>query len=376
MDSIRLFAAFVPTTCLCGVLTGYFTAENRIGTLCFIQVLEQILCMVITILALSRHPESDPGKACQCILLGSGLSGCMTLICLIILRIRERHPSGPNIRIGQKLAGTAVPLATADVLKAGINTVENLMVPKRLALNTSVVNPLAAFGTISAMVFPILMFPACILFGLAEILIPELARCSAAGKHRRARYLVKKSLRISLLYGAFLCGLMYLLADDLCIAFYKSTEAASQLKRYALLIPMLYCDAITDAMTKGLGQQKICVRYNILTASMDVLFLYLLLPAYGMEGYFFSFLITHLVNFLLSLRRLLRITSLSLPIHIPLLTLFAMIAAIQLCHGLPSPVSRSLVYIAILWSLLTLMGLIRCEDLQVTFSLKNIKRPA
>jgi len=375
LDAIRLFAAFVPTTCLCGVLSGYFTAANRIGTLCAIQVCEQLLCMVITMLALSATPGADPSKACQCILLGSGLGGCMTLVCLIVLRIREGQP-GPNIPVGRKLAGTAVPLAVADVLKAGINTAENLMVPKRLRMNTSVGDPLAAFGTVSAMVFPILMFPACILYGLAEILIPELARCSAAGSHRRARHLVRKSLRISLLYGAFLCGLMYLLAEDLCITFYKSSEAAQQLKRYALLIPMLYCDAITDAMTKGLGQQKICVRYNILTSAMDVLFLYLLLPNYGMEGYFFSFLITHLVNFLLSLGRLLHITGVTIPLRIPLMTLSAMAASIHLCKGLPSATSRSMAYTALLGSLFALLGLLRREDLQGFLFPEKRKRPA
>ena len=82
----------------------------------------------------------------------------------------------------------------------------------------------------------------------------------------------------------------------------------------------LYCDAITDAMTKGLGQQKICVRYNILTSAMDVALLFLLLPVFGMKGYFFSFLITHLLNFALSLRRLCIITGYRIPFAVPAFT--------------------------------------------------------
>ena len=64
-----------------------------------------------------------------------------------------------------------------------------------------------------------------------------------------------------------------------------------QMRCYALLIPMLYCDAIVDAMIKGMGQQTASVRYNIVTNLLDVVFLYLLLPEYGMRGYFVSFLI-------------------------------------------------------------------------------------
>ena len=37
----------------------------------------------------------------------------------------------------------------------------------------AVQDPLAAFGLASGMVFPVLMFPACILYALAELLIPE-----------------------------------------------------------------------------------------------------------------------------------------------------------------------------------------------------------
>ena len=31
VPALRLLAAFLPATCLCAVMTGYFTAENRIG---------------------------------------------------------------------------------------------------------------------------------------------------------------------------------------------------------------------------------------------------------------------------------------------------------------------------------------------------------
>jgi stage V sporulation protein B len=88
---------------------------------------------------------------------------------------------------------------------------------------------------------------------------------------------------------------------------YQNPDAGTWLRRFSLMVPMLYCDAITDAMTKGLGQQKACVRYNIITSSMDVVLLFILLPRYGMGGYFISFLVTHALNFFLSLRKVLQI---------------------------------------------------------------------
>ena len=362
IPALHLLAAFLPVSCLCSVMTGFFTAANRIGTLAAVEVAEQLCSMAITLLALGLWAGNDPGRACLCVVLGSGLGSVVTLCCLLVLRLRQKEPAGPRIPVARRLSQAAVPLAVADVLKSGISTMENLMVPKRLSLCDGIANPLAAFGLLSGMVFPVLMFPACILYGLAELLIPELARCAAAGSRERIHYLVKKSLRLAMLYGFFFGGLLFLMAQPLCAKLYDSEEAGGLLKWYTLLVPMLYCDAITDAMTKGLGQQKACVRYNILTNTLDVVLLYVLLPRYGMAGYFASFLLTHALNFCLSLGRLLKITGLKLPLRWPVLTALAtLISAAIGRFAAPKLVCPA--FCLLLFSALYLLKVVSREDL-------------
>ena len=363
LPALRLYAAFLPVVCLCGVMTGYFTAANRIGTLAAVEVAEQLCSMALTISLLTLWAGHDPVRACLCVILGSSLGACLTMICLVILRLKEHPSKGPRILVRSRLMETALPLAVADDLKSGITTAENLMVPKRLALNTAVDSPLAAFGLVSGMVFPVVMFPAAILFGLTELLIPELARCSAAGSQTRIHYLMHKGLRVAMIYGIFFGGLLFLISERLCLALYGSTEAAGFLRAYSLLIPMLYSDILTDAMTKGLGQQKICVRYNILTSFLDVVFLYLLLPGYGMVGYYVSFLITHLLNFMLSLRRLLKITNQSIPFHTPALAISAMLFAVWAAAHVSNTIIGGICYGLILFSLLFLFKILNREDL-------------
>ena len=256
VGSLRLFAAFLPVNCLTGVLVGYFTGANRIRTLAAVEVAEQLCTMVCTVALLSLWADHDPERSCQAVVLGSALGSCLTLCCLVILRLLQHPVTNPQIPIGKRLAHTAIPLALADDLRTGITTVENLMVPRRLALYGGVISPLAAFGMVCGMVFPILTFPMAFLFGLTELLVPELARCRAAGSQLRVEYLVQKSLRLALLYGSFCGGILYLNADDLCIRLYQNPEAGEYLRWFSLLAVMLYCDAVTDAMIKGLGQQK------------------------------------------------------------------------------------------------------------------------
>ena len=364
IEALRLFAAFLPVTCLCAVMTGYFTGANRIGTLAAVEVAEQLCSMCLTLGTLALFAGNDPVRACLCVIFGSAAGSVLTLTCLVILRLRERTPSGPRIPVRTRLIQTAFPLAVADDLKIGINTAENLMVPKRLALNASVSNPLAAFGLVSGMVFPVIMFPAAILFGLTELLIPELARCSAADSQARIHYLVRKALRVALIYGITMGGLLFLLSDTLCSRLYGSLDAAAYMRAYALLIPMLYCDIITDAMTKGLGQQKVCVRYNIFTSLLDVIFLYILLPRYGMDGYFISFLVTHIINFILSLRRLLKITIGTIPMYVPCLTASAMVFGLWASSHSSNDFFSAICFLPILTSLLFLFKVLQAEDVR------------
>ncbi len=368
LDAVRLFAAFLPVSCFVGVMVGYFTAANRIATLAAVEVAEQLCAMAVTALALLYWAGHDPGRACQSVVLGSCVGSLLTLSCLILLRLREGAKTGERISVGCRLRETALPLAVADDLKVGINTVENLMVPKRLALFTG--NALAQFGMVSGMVFPVLMFPASILYALADLLIPEMARCSAAG----IRYLARRSLRVALFYGVGCGGVLFVLADVLCLRLYQSHLAGQYLAAYALLAPMLYCDAIIDAINKGLGLQKICVRINIFTAALDVLGLYLLLPKWGMQGYFLSFLVTHLINAGLSLGLLLKRTGLRVRLHIPILTVFAMLSACSLAATMPHPAAKVAVFLLLSYSILALFGVTGREDLRWLMGLTGLQK--
>lgn len=373
LSAIRLLASFLPVNCLCGVMVGYFTGVNRIGTLAAVEVIEQLLSMVATVLLLTFWAGSNAAKSCHAVIMGSGFGACFTLTLLLVIKVREENLPGKRISIKRKLCETAVPLAIADNIKAGISTTENLMVPKRLALYPRESTPLAAFGMVCGMVFPVLMFPAAILFGLAELLIPEMARCNAAGSTKRIRHLTERSLLLALLYGCLCGGVLFLSADSLCSRLFNTPEAAPHLRRFALLAPMLYSDAIVDAMTKGLGQQKICVRYNILTSAMDVALLFILLPSYGMNGYFISFFVTHLINFLLSIRLLFKLTGKTIHLYTVAFSFIAVLCGTWVGFLLPKKL-QVLGFIFFFTAVLTLLRVVKREDFRWIVGLMHIKR--
>ncbi len=46
--ALRLFSCFLPINCLCALMTGFFTGQNRIGTLAVVEVAEQLFSMTVT----------------------------------------------------------------------------------------------------------------------------------------------------------------------------------------------------------------------------------------------------------------------------------------------------------------------------------------
>ena len=307
LGALRTWAVFLPVICLSGVMAGYFTAANRIGVLAAVEVGEQLCSFGVTAICLHLTVPGDRAGNCRAVVMGSCSGAVAMLACLMILYVRSPSEGESRIPVMRPILRCALPLAVADDLRSGISAVENLMVPRRLALYAGLTNPLAAFGRVSGMVFPVMMFPAAILSSLGEVLIPELARCAAVGSRNRIRYLVRRNLRAALIYGLCCGGLLFLLSDAICDRIYPGEEISHLLRQFAMLVPMLYCDLIADAMTKGLGQQAASARYSIISNILDVGLLFVLLPRFGMEGYFFSFALTHGVNFALSLRRILLI---------------------------------------------------------------------
>lgn len=304
---IRIAALFLPIQCLNGVMAGYFTGAKRISSLALVEILEQALSISITILLIHFSSVPDTIKYIQTVFIGNGFGATFSLLVLCILRIWEGTPGSPKIPVAERITDLALPLAAADDLRTGISTLESMIIPKRLTLYPGSITPLADYGMICGMVFPILTFPMAILFGITELMVPELAQCKAAGNEIRIEYLVKRSLKIACLYGVFCASILFISAEKLCLTLYQSTDSGHYLRLFSPLTIMLYTDMVIDAMIKGLGQQKFSVLVNIITNTLDVLLLYLMLPHYGIYGYFFSFTLTHGINFLLSLGRLIKI---------------------------------------------------------------------
>ncbi len=359
--SLRIMGFFLPVSCLCSVMTGYFTAAGKIRQLVWVEIGERIVYISLTVALLQFWAGNDLKKACCAIVLGSCASGVFSLCAMGMMCLRSLpKPCGnQKIPVAKRMLHQCIPLALGDYVRSALSTTEQMLIPRGLAQHGgSVETSMAAYGTIHGMVFPVILFPTAFLSALIDLLIPELSQSRIRGRDERIHALTDHCFRMGALFAFTCAGIMHLFAGSLGTALYRSEQAGFYISLFAPLVTILYLDSITDGLLKGLGQQVHSVRYNTLTSAMDVIGLLVLLPRFGIAGYFISFTVTHFLNFILSIARLLKVTSYRLP------ALFCV--KLVLCFGVsvlltrPFPWSFPILFFA----LLLLVRAVCKEDLQ------------
>lgn len=306
--SLRLLGLTLPLSCLSMILSGCFTACGQVRTLVAVEVGDKAATVVLTMLLLQQGIAGDLAHACAAIVGGNALAAVGSVAVLLGLLRRwlgKLDGGGAMPDMGRRLLGIAGPVAVSDYLRSGLGTLEQFLIPWGLGrFGGSHTQAMADYGVIHGMVFPVLMFPCTVLYAVADVLVPELARCRAEDNQRRIRHVAGRCLRQGFLYAAAVAALLWLLAMPLGQLLYRTDDAGRYLRLFAPAVVMLYLDCLVDGMHKGLGQQVYTVRVNTLTSILDVALLYLLLPRWGIAGYYVSFWVSHGVNFYLSIRRL------------------------------------------------------------------------
>ncbi len=315
--SLRLSAYSLPFIPLAAVFSGYFTAVGRVWKSALSQLAEQLVRITLVTLLLRAAPAQDVEKTCAAVVLGglgAELFSCLFYLALYLLDIRRRFSHGEvGARLPRRLVGVAVPLALSAYARVALSTLQHLLVPRGLrASGLTAEAALSGYGIVHGMVFPIVTFPACILYSLAELLVPTLTEAQMSGSPERVAAAVNRLLEKCLLFSLGTAAILFSGAPLLAQAVYHSAEAGGYIRVFACLVPVMYLDTVTDGCLKGLGEQLWSMCVNVADSALSVALVLLLLPRYALEGYLAILFGTELFNFALSVYRLRQVARLRL----------------------------------------------------------------
>lgn len=310
--SLRILALGLPFISLSSVLSGYFTACERVWKPALVHLLEQLCSVGLVALFLSRAGAGDIEESCAAVTAGltcaDALSFLMMAAAYAADRRAHRGGGGRGARLPRRMLNVALPLAASAYARSALASLEQLLVPRGLrSSGLSADAALAGYGVIQGMVMPVIGFPSCFLAALAELIVPRLTAAQMQGDRARIARTVRSLLLCTAAFSCACGALLFLFAAPLGERIYGSAEAGRWIRRLAPLAPIMYADMVTDGCLKGLGEHLWSMGVNILDSALGVVLVWMLLPRGALDAYLGILYFGECLNFALSLGRLLRV---------------------------------------------------------------------
>lgn len=316
--SLKLLAVGMPFAGVSACIKGYFYAVGKLIRPAAAQAAELVIQVSIIVYILDYFMQGGPEYACASIAVGTSISELASCMCSLTLYWFELRNNDSRIseifyqqRILKKLLYISLPVSMSSLVRTGLKTLENIMVPVGFVkYGFSRKTAVEEYGRIHGMVMPVLMFPSSVIIAFSTLLIPEISEANALKQKNKVDYSVKRALQLTCIMSILIAGLFASFSEEFGMAIYDSAECGYLMKALAPLVPLIYLDIVVDELLKALNQQVSALRYNIVDAAIKIILLYCILPVKGVEGLILVFYAGSIFNTSISLRRLLKITGL------------------------------------------------------------------
>ena len=203
-----------------------------------------------------------------------------------------------------------LPVTANACLRFGLSAAENALIPAGLQQSgLSSADALSQYGVICGMTMPVLMFPTVLVLPFASLIISEIADERVCCHVRSVRHITERMVSAALRYSVPVTFIFIFYGAPLCRILFKNDDAGRFLVMLAPVIPFMYLDSVVDSILKGLNEQTSYFIFNAIDSVIRVLLTVILLPFMGILGAASVIIVSELLNTLMSLMRLLKITS-------------------------------------------------------------------
>ena len=336
VTSLKFLALSLTPIAISSALSGYFTAVRRVTKSALASVFEQAVKIFLTIYGLMIFAPRGIEYACLSVVGGASLAefGSFFLSFCMYLYDRHRHlhfkgKKRKHTGLAKYMFSITLPMAFSSYFRSALVTIEHMLIPRGLRKNGADADrALAAYGTLHGMALPLVLFPGAIPFSFASLIIPEVAERHATGNNGSIQRVIEKVFRVTLSFSIGAAVVMFTFSDELGRLIYSSEEAGLYIRFLSPLVPVMYLDNAVDAVLKGMGEQLASMKINIADAALCVILVYFLTPVIGLYGYVITIFVSELMNIVLSIRKLSKISDFSVkPIEwvlIPFLISFSL----------------------------------------------------
>lgn len=369
---LRILSASLPFVGLGGVFEGYFTAKQKILRLVSLQFLNQAVRIFCTVF-LFNFVGAAKNHPCDVLsfstLLGEVFFTVLSFL-FCFLSFLGHKEKGNKRKPLHRILSVSVPLAISSYMRTGLSSLGHIIIPygfRRAGMGSS--GAFITYGVITQIAFPVIMFPSSLLSALGEILVPKITKAQVERKNVSIKYMIGRAGRLGIIFSFLVCGFMFFY-PNIIGSFYKNNEATIYIRAFAPIIPIMYCDCVTDGCLKGLGEQLYCMILNIIEAIINIILLLILLPRFAIMGYIITMYVKEIFNTSLSFMRLKKVADIKFDAPMIITVFLSMLFSYPLsfiCARVP--LIGSIFYVFIYVTLLYIFNSVTREDIKWAFSL-------
>lgn len=311
--ALKVLAPGLPFMAVSACFRGYFYARRTVLKTASEQLLEQIVEIGLFAVLVTTMAPMGIEYACCAVAIGTTVAEVVSFGYSLLLykldikkqRLKEEKMQG----FWKKAVQIALPVTVSACLRAGLSTIENMLIPVGLKKSgSSYEKSLADYGSITGMVMPVITFPSVFLYSFSMLMIPEVSQAYSTLRKKSIQYMTTRVLRFIFLFSIPTAVVFFFFAGDLGMMIYGSKDIGIYMCLLAPIVPLMYLDGVVDGLLKGLNEQMHYLSYNLIDSVVKVVLIIILLPKMGIMGLIIVMYVSTVLNTGLSLLRLLKVT--------------------------------------------------------------------
>lgn len=316
---LRIIALSIPMATVHSCINGYFYGIRRTAIPAISQLAEQIFRVgsvyLIYYFCHQRHMQPTISFAVAGLVIGESASMIVSVVAILsrahhVFPVKDIRPcqnhgtlnvlSGTYRRICGQLLYLAVPLSANRLVINLLQSIEAIYIPNRLmAYGLSNADALGVYGVLTGMSLPLILFPSAVTNSISVLLLPIVSEADANGNQGAVRRAILTSIRYCLMLG-FGCTAMFLLFGRMAgRLLFHSELAGSFILTLSFICPFMYIASTLGSILNGLGKTAQTFLYSVVSLLLRLLFVFFVVPVYGIKGYLWGMLASQMLQTLL-----------------------------------------------------------------------------
>ena len=312
---LRIIALSIPAGAVHSCINGYYYGIKKTMLPSSTQLIEQFMRFFCVLAAdfLARRSHTVPhiNAAVAGLVVGECAAMLISLLAIYFRFYREEAGAGksslpcPNaggfgisrFHAVKDLLVLAFPLTVSRIVVNLLQSVEAVAIPSRLCrYGYDSVTALSVYGVLTGMALPLLFFPNALTGSMSLLLLPMVSEADARGNTDAVKNTTLKTIYSCLLLGAA-CTLFFFLSGPFLGRFLFHSELAGRyIRSLSLLCPFLYLCTTLSGILHGLGKAVSVFFVNVFSLSLRLLFVFFLIPAFGIDCYILSMVLSQLLS--------------------------------------------------------------------------------